>query len=327
MAKGISIHIGMNYFDPEHYNGNDGQLRTCEKDCLDMQELAVSQNFDASIIFLNEEGTRDAVSQAIADASEKLVSGDMLFVSYSGHGASIPDVNGDEEDGKDESWCLFDGFFLDDELYALWTRFAEGVRIMVVSDSCHSGTVVKSAPGENAEDMIVSKNFPEGEAKKVYLAHKGFYQKIKAEAVASKDKEVKASVKLIAGCQDIESSYVLPQDENSLLTKELNRVWDAGQFVGGTPAFFEEIRESVKAIASENRIYQEPNLFDVGKTNESFNSQKPFGIYEVQSKSLDKEEDKEDAVVDEVNGLLSSEKVSFFRGAYLSMKKLMSRFT
>ena len=280
MSKGISIHIGLEYIDPEHY-GSDGALRTCGKDCLDMKEIAKAQNFTSTTVFLNEEGTREAVTKAIVDASESLVAGDMLFISYSGHGASIPDENSDEEDGKDESWCLFDGYLLDDELYALWTRFAEDVRIMVVSDSCHSGTVTKVAPGQDPETMIISKHFPDEEAKRVYIEHKSFYAKVKAEAAESKDKEVKASVKLIAGCQDVESSYVLPNDDNSLLTRELNRVWDAGQFVGTTVEFFEEIRKSVKESASENRVYQEPNLYDVGKINESFNTQKPFGIYEV----------------------------------------------
>ena len=279
LKKGISIHIGLEYIDPEHY-GEDGALRTCGKDCLDMKAIAEAQNFDSTTVLLNEEGTRDAVTRAIADAATKLVAGDMLFVSYSGHGGSVPDESGDEEDGKDESWCLFDGFLLDDELHALWTRFEEGVRIMVVSDSCHSGTITKVAPGEDPSTMIVSKYFPDEEAEKVYLKHKGFYEKVKAEAVAFNDKEVKASVKLIAGCQDVESSYVLPDDENSLLTMELNRVWDAGQFVGTTPEFFEAIKKGVSTIAHENRIYQEPNLYTIGKENEAFDTQKPFGIYE-----------------------------------------------
>lgn len=279
MPKGISLHIGLEYIDPEHY-GSDGALRTCGKDCLDMKEIAEAQNFESITVLLNEEGTRDAVTKAIDEASKALVTGDMLFVSYSGHGASVPDESGDEDDGKDESWCLFDGYLLDDELYALWTRFEEGVRIMVVSDSCHSGTVTKVAPGQDPATMIISKHFPDEEAERVYAEHKSFYLKVKAEAMEASDKEVKASVKLIAGCQDVESSYVLPEDENSLLTKELNKVWDGGQFVGTTLEFFEQVKEGVKTIAYENRIFQEPNLFDIGKVNERFNIQKPFGIYE-----------------------------------------------
>ena len=279
MNKGISIHIGMEYIDPKHY-GSDGALRTCGKDCLDMKEIAEAQNFEEITVLLNEEANRESVTTAITDASEKLKYGDMLFLSYSGHGGSVPDESGDEEDGKDETWCLFDGFFLDDELYALWTKFEEGVRIIVVSDSCHSGTVTKVAPGQDPETMIVSKYFPDEEAERVYVEHKSFYLKVKADAVKSKEKEVKASVKLIAGCQDIESSYVLPNDENSLLTMEINRVWDAGQFVGTTLEFFEQVKKGVKDIAYENRIFQEPNLYDVGMKNEKFDTQKPFGIYE-----------------------------------------------
>jgi hypothetical protein len=277
MVKGISIHIGMEYFDPEHYNGSDGALPTCGKDCIDMKEIAEAQNFDTSTVFLNEEATRDVVSKAISSAAKELVSGDMLFISYSGHGTFVPDESGDEEDGNDEAWCLFDGFFLDDELHALWTRFAEGVRIMVVSDSCHSGTVVKAIPGQ---DTIVSKYFPKEEAKKVYLENKSFYLKIKAEAAEFTDRELKARVKLIAGCQDDESSYVLPNNENSLLTRELNKVWDAGQFVGTTAEFFEKIKESVHGIATSNKIFQLPNLYTIGKKNEKFDTQRPFGIYE-----------------------------------------------
>ena len=279
MAKGISIHIGMEYIDSAHY-GNDGALRTCGKDCLDMKELAESQNFESSKVFLNEDGTREAVTQAIVDASEALEAGDMLFISYSGHGASVPDETGDEEDGKDESWCLFDGFLLDDELHALWTRFEEDVRIMIVSDSCHSGTVTKLLPGQDPKTMIVSKFFPDDEAERVYIEHKSMYLKVKAQAAEFLDKELKASVKLIAGCQDDESSYVLPADENSLFTREFNRVWDAGQFVGTTVEFFEEVKKGVETIAHKNKIYQMPNLYDIGKRNESFNTQRPFGIYE-----------------------------------------------
>src|SRR4030065_82189 len=53
-------------------------------------------------------------------------------------------MNGDaEDDGLDETWCLYDGEFLDDELFELWTKFQPGVRILAFSDSCHSGTVLK----------------------------------------------------------------------------------------------------------------------------------------------------------------------------------------
>ena len=75
-------------------------------------------------------------------AGKTLSSGDFFFLTYSGHGGQVPDVTGEEADKQDETWCLYDGQLIDDELYLELSRFAAGVRILVLSDSCHSGTVV-----------------------------------------------------------------------------------------------------------------------------------------------------------------------------------------
>ena len=57
------------------------------------------------------------------------------------------DVTGEEADKRDETWCLFDSQLIDDELYFELAKFASGVRILVLSDSCHSGTVTRDATG------------------------------------------------------------------------------------------------------------------------------------------------------------------------------------
>lgn len=46
------------------------------------------------------------------------------MLSYSGHGGQLPDLNGDESDGRDETWCFFDGELVDDELYNSFSQFA-----------------------------------------------------------------------------------------------------------------------------------------------------------------------------------------------------------
>jgi hypothetical protein len=62
---------------------------------------------------------------------------------YSGHGNQVPDLDGEEPDKLDETWCLYDGQMIDDELYRMYGALAEGVRVLILSDSCHSGTVAK----------------------------------------------------------------------------------------------------------------------------------------------------------------------------------------
>ena len=46
MTRGMSLHIGLNAVDPEHYRGWDGALYGCEFDAHDMEQLAESREFE-----------------------------------------------------------------------------------------------------------------------------------------------------------------------------------------------------------------------------------------------------------------------------------------
>src|SRR4051794_732714 len=110
MKKGLSLHLGLNFVDPDHYDGWNGELFACEADANDMTALAKSRGFKTHTL-LREKVTAKAVKDAILNASKKLKSGDIFFLTYSGHGGQVPDTNGDEgrfgdaDDRKDETWC------------------------------------------------------------------------------------------------------------------------------------------------------------------------------------------------------------------------------
>ena len=140
--EGYALAIGLNALDPTHYAGWTGKLNGCEQDAQDMEGIALGRGLSAETLFTTA-ATRNAVLGRLSTLAGKLKSGDLLVVSYSGHGGQIPDQNGDEEDGMDETWCLYDGELLDDELNQAWSKFQDGVRILAFSDSCHSGTVLK----------------------------------------------------------------------------------------------------------------------------------------------------------------------------------------
>ncbi len=143
LGKGYALAVGLNAVDPGKYAGWNGSLTGCEPDAKDMEEIAKRQGFETELL-LTAGATREAVLESLKKWAEKCRNGDLLVVSYSGHGGQVPDQNGDEtDDGLDETWCLFDGQLLDDELYEAWTKFREGVRILAFSDSCHSGTILK----------------------------------------------------------------------------------------------------------------------------------------------------------------------------------------
>ncbi len=282
MRKGISIHIGMNSVGTEHYGEGVMPLETCEQDAIDMQELALSQNFKSSFLLLSENATREAVKASIRSASAELTEGDILFLSYSGHGGFVPDLSGDEEDDKlDETWCLYDGQLIDDELFELWADFAEGVRIIMISDSCHSGTVAKANMFKEVEKnrIFQPKLLSYATAKEVYYANKDFYTDIEKMVDQDKMKDVKASIKLLAACQDPQVSYTAPFARNSIFTEKLLKIWDSGQFIGTYEEFLDAVKAEVEAL-DFLPTKQTPNLYNTGTVSQDFDKQKPFQIYE-----------------------------------------------
>lgn len=140
--RGVSLHVGLNRVDRTQYRGWDGTLKAAEFDARDMYDLAQTQGFESHIL-LTADATSEALTKAIEAAASKLTGGDLFFITYSGHGGQITDTDGDETDLLDETWVLYDRELLDDELRALWSLFTSGVRILMLSDSCHSGTVAR----------------------------------------------------------------------------------------------------------------------------------------------------------------------------------------
>lgn len=142
-AKGFVLSIGLSALDPNHYGTNIQTLSGPEQDASDMLDTATKSLQCKGQILLNKKATRSAVFNSIQLASSDLVSNDIFIVFFSGHGGEIPDSKADAKNGMDQTWCLFDAQLLDRELYSQWATFREGVRIVVISDSCHSEGISK----------------------------------------------------------------------------------------------------------------------------------------------------------------------------------------
>jgi hypothetical protein len=211
-------------------------------------------------------------------AANALKSGDFFLLSYSGHGGQLPDVGGDEEEGLDETWCLFDGQLIDDELDYLFSRFKSGVRIFVLSDSCHSGTVTKQIVTaayyklNNAEVTDTRyRNMPGELCLRVYMDNKNFYDKVAADVDKKlRSATVSGSVILISGCQDSQLSS--DGAFNGAFTGALKVAWAGGGFKGNYAQFKDVIVRKI------NRPDQVPNLYLTGATNLGFEAQVPFTI-------------------------------------------------
>ncbi len=104
-------------------------------------------------LLINQQATSTAILNQIR---EWLISptrpGDRVFLFYAGHGSQLPDDNGDEEDGYDETLAPWDadpvsgeGQIRDDALEPLIKQLS-GRRTVCVFDCCHSGTISRGLP-------------------------------------------------------------------------------------------------------------------------------------------------------------------------------------
>lgn len=273
MPAALSLHIGLNSFDPGHY-GEPGTLAGCENDARAMTKLAKSRGFTpiTASPLLTKKGTAANVMAGIKTAAATLKTGDTFFITYAGHGSQTPDTNGDEDEGMDETWCLYDRMLVDDELAALWATFKAGVRIIMLSDSCHSGSVSR-AGGRGASAMMRAvtgkryRFFPTVKALRVYRRHADAYDAIQKGTRAARDVKIKASVLLISGCQDNQLSS--DGDANGLFTETLLDVWDGGAFKGSYSRFRDK-------IASWMPPNQQPRYSLIGAANSAFEREQPF---------------------------------------------------
>ena len=275
---GKSLHIGLNYVDPNAYGGWDGALSGCINDANSMEGLASSLGYTTTKL-TDAHATSHRVLQELSNAARTLVSGDIFLVTYSGHGGQVFDANSDESDAMDETWVLWDREVVDDELSALWAQFASGVRIFMLSDSCHSGTVAKLTMAEQLDNArarnarcteeMKSKNLPREIEQMVATRDRPMYDTVQYIAGCRSRENIRASLILISGCQDNQLSY--DGAVNGQFTGTLLQVWASGGFQGSYPSFH-------KAILNKMPPYQSPNYYTVGVTNPDFEQQKPFTI-------------------------------------------------
>lgn len=131
------------------YKGTGHEL-TCTLDGNNMQALARACGVTNVEVMYDLECQKDKVERKIREIADRCNEGDFFVFYYSGHGTQVPDKDGDEEDGKDEALCFvgpqgqlaIQYFMTDDEVAELLSEvFSEDVRILILTDCCHSGTI------------------------------------------------------------------------------------------------------------------------------------------------------------------------------------------
>ncbi|MEJ2887708.1 caspase family protein [Actinomycetospora aeridis] len=219
MTRGMSLHIGVNRVDPDHYSGWTGELSGCENDADDMAAIATSRDFAATVV-KTAAATSDRVLSEFARAAASLHPGDTFLVSFAGHGTQLPTRGDPEPDGLDETMVLHDRMVRDDEIYRAFSAFRRGVRLFMVADSCTSGSLTRL--GGRVRGMSHDL------AAQVVREHPGVYEAL--PPTRGPVRRLVPDVLLLSACQDGETTG--DGDTNGAFTAALRTVWADGAFTG-----------------------------------------------------------------------------------------------
>ena len=136
------------------YAGDGSDLKGCVNDARTWADLLVAHyDFPRSDVrlALDTEATKSNMVAGLHHLLAGARPGDVLVFTNSSHGTYKAEQGGDEPT-YDEALCPYDvseNLLLDDELRELFSAVPDGVHLVVISDSCHSGTVTRTLIAEN----------------------------------------------------------------------------------------------------------------------------------------------------------------------------------
>lgn len=192
------------------YPGTGNDLNGCVNDAHAWADLLVAHydfpQADVKLL-LDKQATKANILAGLKALLAGARAGDVLVFTNSSHGTYIVDTDGDEPDRYDEALVPYDfqkNLIADDELRALFADLPAGVRLAMISDSCHSGSVTRDVlpailppprprllrPGEFGRPDL-----PDAKLAKLRSSHrKGYPQSGMKET-------------LLSGCESTEYSY------------------------------------------------------------------------------------------------------------------------
>ena len=263
----IAVCIGVNQVDPMHFGVPMPILRCSENDAHEMTLLAHAQGYQTWPL-LGRDATLDAARRSIADAARQLRGGDAFLLTFAGHGSQVPDLTFTEHDGRNETWCLFDGEWLDHALFAALGAFVPGVGVLIVADCCHSGEEADRADGPVAvPPALVSRSLSRQLAQRVYSQNRAKYDSQPRLGKAERERTLAANVLLLASCREDQLSY--EGRELGIFTEALIGAWNEAP----QPTTYEALRDR---IDEHTPNWQVPQLRDVSAPNDAFRKRQPF---------------------------------------------------
>lgn len=266
--KAASLHIGINTVDQKFYGGKVPDLNGCVPDMIELSKLFAELGYKTHTL-RNSEATIQKIRDTILELGNALSPSGILVITYAGHGAPLQNKdNDDEATGKDQAWVTYDGFLLDDELNIIFSNLQANIRVLLLSDSCYSGSMLRALDLDSEFNTNRSITFEDVE--EILALHNLSVKDLNVRGRSIVRPEPKASVKLISACTDDQPALESPA--GGLFTLTLVNTFRQLQGVNiNYLAFKDRILEKIGRR-------QQPQLENSGTPNPVFDAQFPFQI-------------------------------------------------
>lgn len=292
MAKAISLHVGVNIVGP--IGPTSQPLVGAVNDARAMYNLPALETFDRRELLVDDAATLQTVITRITAAASDLDSGGIFVFTFAGHGSFIGDEDQDERDHNDETLVLYDYMLSDDVLGRdLWPTFKPNTRILMIADSCYSGTVFEVPPeaiptpftkpfsltgkhysiaspqgsGRSRSSEVI-RTISENSRLRHIWANREFYDKLSGGL--PENPNLNPSIILLAACRDHETT----QDGNphGVFTQALLDALRSSP----PPAHYDDLINEIRTRLRGRP--QMPMLSTTGQHNPAFLAQRPFTI-------------------------------------------------
>lgn len=186
-------------------------------------DMLKPNGFRDIVTLTQKEAAKSAIVKEFTALAERCSEGDTVYIHFSGHGQRMTDIDGDEEDGWDESWIPYDAYrkycdqdhgekhLSDDEVGVLLMNIRKKVGvsglIAVVVDACHAGDSTRKPEKDTSVRRGVYDNFI-----------------IPGKHRANKRKQLPEKWLTLSSCLDYQLNQEHP-DGHGKLTRALHTLW------------------------------------------------------------------------------------------------------
>lgn len=233
------------------------------------------QGFEISKL-VNERAQATDIRKSLNKIADKVDKGDIVYIHFSGHGQSVEDLSGDEDDGWDEAIIpynarcrylkgVYEGKYhiLDDELEIYFSKIRAKVGehgfVYVVLDACHMGGASRGDENEDEESFIRGSELGFSSTSKPYIPKIDRRGNIK---VASKSGL--SDICIIEACRAYQTNAEIKQDGEFYgpLSYYINKELKSTKLSNDT-RWIESVRKSMssdKRLIKQNMVIERTGL-------------------------------------------------------------------